>query len=224
MWLIVFSLSPHHLHLLFCCVLSILALILLVLMALFCVAVRRYSAILLRFLFFTLVHVFTCEMSLVSCFKRKLELFFFPCLFFGYFRSVDPHILSIVSSGYNQSASALFYIAFKSLMLVSPLPPFLTHILCQRHLLDIIPYAWSLVFLFSGPFFRFIFWSTSIMVPSILRGDSLGIYPFDKVCCYIILCRVASWFSWDTLFYFFFFHPHGVSFHYSQISVGFLFN
>ena len=36
MWLMVSSLSPHSLHLLFCCVLSILALIWLVLMALFC--------------------------------------------------------------------------------------------------------------------------------------------------------------------------------------------
>ena len=39
MWLIVSSQSPHSLHLLFCCVLSILALIWLVLMALSCAAV-----------------------------------------------------------------------------------------------------------------------------------------------------------------------------------------
>ena len=38
MWLIVSSLSPHSLHLLFCCVLSILALIWFVLMALSCAA------------------------------------------------------------------------------------------------------------------------------------------------------------------------------------------
>ena len=38
MWLIVLSLSPHNLHLLFCCVLSLLDLIWLVLMALFCAA------------------------------------------------------------------------------------------------------------------------------------------------------------------------------------------
>ena len=41
MWLMVSSLSQHNLHLLFCCVLSILALICLVLMALFCAAIRR---------------------------------------------------------------------------------------------------------------------------------------------------------------------------------------
>ena len=41
MWLIILSLSPYNLHLLFCCVLSILAVIWLVLMALFCAAIRR---------------------------------------------------------------------------------------------------------------------------------------------------------------------------------------
>ena len=51
MWLMVPSLSPHSLHLLFCCVLSILALIWLVLMALFCAAIRRDSVSLLKFPF-----------------------------------------------------------------------------------------------------------------------------------------------------------------------------
>ena len=40
-WLMVSSLSPHNLHLLFCCVLSILVLIWLVLMALFYATIRR---------------------------------------------------------------------------------------------------------------------------------------------------------------------------------------
>ena len=43
MWLMVSSLSTHSLNLLFCCVLSILALIWFVLMALFCAAIRRDS-------------------------------------------------------------------------------------------------------------------------------------------------------------------------------------
>ena len=42
MWLMVSSLSPHSLHLLFCCVLFILALIWLVLTALFCAAYYHY--------------------------------------------------------------------------------------------------------------------------------------------------------------------------------------
>ena len=48
MWLMVSSLSTHSLHLLFCCVLSILALIWLVLMALFCAAVWWDSVSLLK--------------------------------------------------------------------------------------------------------------------------------------------------------------------------------
>ena len=61
MWLIISSLSPHSLHLLFCCVLSILALIWLVLMALSCVSIRRDSVSLLRFPFLSQVQVFWCE-------------------------------------------------------------------------------------------------------------------------------------------------------------------
>ena len=74
MWLIVSSLSPHKLHLLFCCVLSIIALIWLVLMALFWVAIRRDSVSLSKFSF--LSHV-TC-LSL----KMSIQLFFFPFLLF----------------------------------------------------------------------------------------------------------------------------------------------
>ena len=70
MWLIVSSLSPHNVHLLFCCVLSILALIWLVFMALFCTAIRRDSVSLLMFRFLSYVHVFSCEMLLISCLKR----------------------------------------------------------------------------------------------------------------------------------------------------------
>ena len=65
-WLIISSLSSHNLHLLFCCVLSILALIWLVLMALFCASIRRDSISLLRFP----SQVFSCEMLLISRLKR----------------------------------------------------------------------------------------------------------------------------------------------------------
>ena len=61
-WLMASSLSPHSLHLLFCCVLSILVLIWLVLIALFCAAIRRDSVSLLRFPFLSHVQVFSCEM------------------------------------------------------------------------------------------------------------------------------------------------------------------
>ena len=61
MWLIISSLSPHNLHLLFCYVLSIVALTLLVLMALFWVAIRKESVSLSRLPFPRHVQVFSCE-------------------------------------------------------------------------------------------------------------------------------------------------------------------
>ena len=80
MWLIVSSLSPHSLHLLFCCVLSILALIWLVLMALSCAAIRRDSVSLLRFPFFSQVQDFCCQMLFICRLKRLLS-----CLFSHYY-------------------------------------------------------------------------------------------------------------------------------------------
>ena len=70
MWLIVSSLSPHSLHLLFYCILSILTLIWLVLMALSCAAIGRDSVSLLRFPFLYQVQVFWCEMLFISRLKR----------------------------------------------------------------------------------------------------------------------------------------------------------
>ena len=63
MWLMVSSLSPHNQHLLFCCVLSILALIWLVLMALSCAAIRSDSVSLLRVPFLCHIHVFLCDVT-----------------------------------------------------------------------------------------------------------------------------------------------------------------
>ena len=70
MWLMVSSLSPHNQHLLFCCVLSVLALIWLVFMALFCSAIRRDSVSFLKFPFLSHFQVFSCEMSFISYLKR----------------------------------------------------------------------------------------------------------------------------------------------------------
>ena len=74
-WLMVLSLSPHSLHLLFCYVLSILALIWLVLMALFCAAIWGDSVSLLKFSFFSHVHVFLCEMFFISRLKYPWSCF-----------------------------------------------------------------------------------------------------------------------------------------------------
>ena len=86
LWLMVSSLSPHNLHLLLCCVLSILALIWLVLIALFCAAIRRDSVSFLRFPFLCHIHVFSFYKSLISCLKRPrivfLSIFVFCLLSF----------------------------------------------------------------------------------------------------------------------------------------------
>ena len=71
MWLMVSSLSPHSLQLLFYWVLSILALIWLVFIALFCVAIRRDSVSLLRFPFLSQVQVLSCETLFISRLKRS---------------------------------------------------------------------------------------------------------------------------------------------------------
>ena len=72
---VVSSLSPHNLHLLFYFVLSTLALIWLVLMALFWAAIRRNSVSLSGFPFFNHVHIFLCGMWLVGRIKRRKGCF-----------------------------------------------------------------------------------------------------------------------------------------------------
>ena len=69
MWLLVSSRSAHNPHLLFYCVLSILDLIWLVLMALFCAASRRDFVSLWRFVFLCHIQAFLCEMLLISRLK-----------------------------------------------------------------------------------------------------------------------------------------------------------
>ena len=121
MWLIVSSLSPHNLHLLFCCILSILALIWLVLMALFCTAIRRDSVSLLRFPFFSHVHIFSCEMSLVSRLKHPYSCFsshfYFLVIFILLIFVLSVLFLVVVISLPLINTSTLFS------MLASLLPP-----------------------------------------------------------------------------------------------------
>ena len=113
LWLMVSSLSPHSLHLLFCCVLSIFVLIWLAVMALFCADIRRNSVSFLKFPFLSQVQVFWCEMF-ISCLKRP-ELFFFPFLFPSYCHSVVDCVVSIVSDGCKKSSFVFSYVVFDSL-------------------------------------------------------------------------------------------------------------
>ena len=115
MWLMVSSLSPHNLHLLFCCVLSILALIGLVLMAFFCVGIRRDHVSFLKFPFLSHVHFFSCEMLFISRLKRPKDLFFFPFLFPSYCHSFGQRVVCLVSDGCNQSSIMFFFVVLESL-------------------------------------------------------------------------------------------------------------
>ena len=109
MSLIISNLSPHNVYLLFCCVVSIFGLTQLVLMALFCAAIRRNSVSLLRFPLLIPIQLYP---SACLSLEISIELFFFPFLFSGYFCSVDACVDCIVSNHCIQSSFALSYVVF----------------------------------------------------------------------------------------------------------------
>ena len=191
MWSMISSLSPQNLHLLFCCVLTILALIWLVLMALFCAAIRKDSFSLLRFPFLSPVHVYSYVLSLVSRLNVHRVLFF-RFLFSGYYRSLDPLVISIASGGCNQSSSApvVFALLYRWVNAVFNAPFFLDIYSLSTLSLDPRPYAWTLVvgcFVFFCFFFYLIhlfeFFSGQLQewIWVSYEGDSPSIYPFGKV-------------------------------------------
>ena len=133
MGLIVLSLSPQNLHLLFCFVLSILAFMWLVLMALSYRDIRRNSVFLLRFPFFSHVQVFSCEMSLV-CRRKRLYCSFssnvcFLVLFVVLILMPSELFLVVVISLHSRysmlSSSRYIDASTLSSMVASPLSPFL---------------------------------------------------------------------------------------------------
>ena len=97
-------------------------------------------------------------------FETFIQLFL-PFLFSSSFCYVDPSVFCIVSGDCNTSFFALFLVDFESMYCFinaicnavnwSFSFVFLTSIICHRYLWDTRPYAWSLVFLMYGPFFRF---------------------------------------------------------------------
>ena len=105
----------HHYHHItyICCflVLTVLASIWLVLMALFSVAIRSYSVSLLKFSFLSHVHFFACQMLLISRLKRPCNCFSSR---FCFLVIVVLFVFSTVLGGSNQSFSALLYFIFKS--------------------------------------------------------------------------------------------------------------
>ena len=131
MWLMGLSLSSHSLHLLFCCVLSILALIWWVLMALFCTAVRRDSVSLWKFPFLRHVQVLSWEMLFISRLKRPWSCFpsHFCFLVFVILLSIVLSVLFLMAvisprSCFSMlSSSRCIDVSTLSSMLASPLPP-----------------------------------------------------------------------------------------------------
>ena len=109
MWLIVFSLSPHNLYLLFCCELSILALIWLALMALFCAAIWRDSVSFLRFSLLSHVQIFSCEMLFIRRLKRTEVCFSSHFCFLVIIVLVCLLGVSIVSGDCNQRAFLCYH-------------------------------------------------------------------------------------------------------------------
>ena len=68
--------------------------------------------------------------------------------------------------------------------------------ICQRHLWDARSYAWSLVFLFFGPF---------VLSSSLVHFKKWSRVPYEghslwQGSWYRVLSRVVFWFFWDTLF------------------------
>ena len=115
MWLMASCLSPHSLHFLFCGVLSILALIWLVLMALFIATIRRDSVSLLKFPFLSHVQVLSCEMLFISRLKRPWSCFpsHFCFLVFVILLSIVlsvSFLMAVISP-----LSCFFYVVFESL-------------------------------------------------------------------------------------------------------------
>ena len=82
-WLVVSSVCPHNLHLLFCCLAYFCFVI--VLMALVCAGIRRDSVSLLRFPFLSHVQVFLRKISLVCRFKFPYNCIYYHFFYYYYY-------------------------------------------------------------------------------------------------------------------------------------------
>ena len=172
MWLIVSSQSIHKLHLLFCCVLSILALIWLVLMALFELLLKD-----IQFLsyVFTFLANFTFSRVIFRLFVAwSVHWFVFLCIFvFGlYLFSWGLCCLNFFH-GWNQSFSAhvsvVFELSYRCIDIIFNTGASSSSFFSWHY--DVKPYASSWV----------ISSSTSRMVRVPYKGNSPDIHPFDKV-------------------------------------------
>ena len=159
----------------------------------------------LFFLFFLHVHIFddvrfhytqiiiimSLLVSHVEVFSSEISLFVAWNIRIDVFLSIIVDLLILVSF-------VLFLVAVTCLSLLFLRSPrvlvlllsfkcwrlffllFLRHIVCLCHLFDVTPYASSLYFLFSGPFFKLLSLSISRMVPSIKQEDITEVHTFHE--------------------------------------------
>ena len=103
-------------------------------------------------------------MVFISRLKQPQSCFFLPFLFPSYCHSIVYRVVGIVSDGCNQSSFNVFLYSLRAVVSMRQrrlrcwqvlfFPLFSILIACQRCLWDVMPYAWSLVFLFH--LFKFI--------------------------------------------------------------------
>ena len=205
------SLSPHYQHMLFCCILSILALTLIVLMALFYVAIRRDYVFpvlamskfsLVRYCLFVDWNIHTVVFLLFSGYLCSVDIWL-VWLFLVAVISFPPRFL-LWSSSCCIDASSL------SWTLVSRVSPsfFDTYILSTsslgcRAICIVISFLvlWSICLGF--------LWSTSRMAPSILWGrqpkylsllwDFCYVFFFFVLSCFFVLLKYSFLFFLSSL-------------------------
>ena len=151
MWLIISSLSTQNLHLLFCYFLFIFVLTYLVFMTLFSAAIKSDSVCLIelplamfkfsgvRFRMFVAWNIQTITFLPIFVFWLFFICWYLCCLY-CFWSVCCLRVFSSMHRRYLQFWLFLFFLLF------------LTHIVCEVYLCDVMPYASSGVFLFSGPF------------------------------------------------------------------------
>ena len=224
MWLIVSSLSPQNLHLLFCCVLSLFALMLLVFIALYCAAIKYFVSSVM-FPFLSHVQNSLCGsiyfMYSYCCFSSHLcflvifvlSILVLPVLFLVAVISLPVHFF-VKSSSDCIDALILFWI-----LTSCHLSSFLNKYCLSTSSLG--GNALYIVMCFLS--FWSIYRSSSLIhfknCPEYLTRKTVEAFLSLMRFLLLLWFPVVSSFSWYALFYFFF-HLHlfdGVSFHRSHV-------
>ena len=179
-------------------------------MTLFCVAMRRDSVSLVRFLFLSHVQVFSCEILLICRLKYSYTCFtsHFCFLVIVVLLILVLFVFAVISLSLIFFMYSLSRFIEVSSMLMNPLPTFfLAHIVCPYHLWDKRAYAPSRSFCFSGLFVKVLPSSTLRMVPSILRGKQPRCLYLWWDFWYIVWFWVLFLFFWCIRFKFFLSSP-----------------